>query len=458
MSTITRRGFLLGAAGISKFPGLSVGGLAVYSEVAKTRGGLRPRAAFGDGGYGPLVPAGPELALPVGFQYVKLGVEGTLMSDGSPTPRAHDGMAAFPIPNGNVRLVRNHEDRESADRAIPRGSPDSAYDPRAGGGTTTLEIATHPDGRPELVRDFTSLNGTIYNCAGGPTPWGTWLTCEEITEGPAHGWDRPHGYVFEVDPLADSPVRAEPIWAMGRFVHEAVAVDPATGIVYQTEDRPTAGFYRFLPDHPGRLALGGRLQMLAIAGAPHFNTTFEQDVGRTRRAVWLDIDDPDPPEAEFFPLSVFADGYARGAAVFSRLEGCWYGDGSIYFNATDGGDARAGQVWRYQPTSDSEGLLTLVFESPSRDILDSPDNITVSPRGGLVVCEDSDAPFVRGLTPDGRIFDIARNILNGQEFAGACFSPDGQTLFVNIQGDTAGEVGALGMTLAIWGPWEIGAV
>lgn len=437
----------------------SLRGLVAYGTGVQAQTGDRPTAGAGDGAYGPLYPAGPELALPEGFQYVRLGVEGSMMSDGNPTPRAHDGMAAFPLPNGNIRLIRNHEVRTPPARVELAGSPELAYDRRGGGGTTSLEVTVTADGRRELVRDFMSLNGTIYNCAGGRTPWGTWLTCEEVTEGRSQGWEQPHGYVFEVDASADGLARAVPLRDLGRFTHEAVAVDPATGIVYETEDRQTAGFYRFIPDQPGDLAEGGQLQMLAIDNRPHFLTPNGQTVGRSFPAVWVDIDDPDPDSAEQNPLTVFAAGYGKGGALFSRLEGCLYADGAIYFDATNGGNAQAGQIWQYRPVDEERGELTLVFESPSELILDSPDNLTISPRGGIVICEDNLAPYVRGLTPDGRIFDIARNILSPREFAGACFSPDGETLFVNIQGDTSDRgPGHLGMTFAIWGPWERGAL
>lgn len=378
------------------------------------------------------------------------------MSDGRPTPRAHDGMGAFELPNGNIRLVRNHEDWTAPDYATPIGDLSKAYDPRAPGGTTSLEI--RPDGDRELVRDFVSLSGTIVNCAGGPTPWGTWLTCEEVTSGTAQGWEREHGYVYEVPAAAEEQVDAVPLPALGRFVHEAVAVDPETGIVYQTEDRNKAGFYRFVPDKRGDLT-SGRIQMLAVTGRPQLDTVRGQTVGEPLRAHWVDIDDPDPARASLNPALVFNQGRARGGAMFSRLEGCWWGRGSVFFHATDGGDVRAGQVWEYRPLGADDGLLVLIFESPDRRVLDGPDNLTVSPRGGILICEDGwGTNYLRGLTPDGEIFDFAQNIANGNEFAGACFSPDGQTLFVNVQGaKRAMSIDEeLGMTFAIWGPWGAG--
>lgn len=461
---LSRREFLAAGAGAG------VGLFALQGLIA--RGAMavpsrdRRRAGKGDGGYGPLRPAGPELALPAGFTYAMFGVEGETMSDGNPTPKAHDGMAAFELPNGNIRLIRNHEDRDNAVTATLKGDPSTAYDARGGGGTTSLEV--RPDGERELVKDFQSLNGTIVNCAGGPTPWGSWISCEETTQGETYGWEKDHGYVFEVPVRAEDEVRAVPLKAMGRFVHEAVAVDPKTGIVYETEDRGTAGFYRFLrdepverdEDEPGRWAEEGRLQMLAVKDRPNYNTTSGQRVGRPLPVEWVDIEDPDPAAAETNPLAVFEQGYAKGGALFSRLEGCWYGDGGIYFHATDGGDAELGQVWEYTPRGRSGGQLTLLFESRSPEMLDGPDNVTVSPRGGVVICEDGDnGNYLRGLTRKGEIFDFARNIKNDREFAGATFSPDGETLFVNIQGDTrSGGPGNKGMTFAIWGPWKEGAL
>jgi secreted PhoX family phosphatase len=455
-----RRSFLGVAAGALLAP--SVEGLVARAHAAALRADLaRLTAGPGQGGYGPLVSAGPHLALPRGFTYEVFGVEGTPMTGGAPTPRAHDGMAAFALPNGNVRLVRNHEDAEAAATARAFGDAAKAYDVRAGGGTTSLEVRVRRDGSREVVREFVSLGGTLRNCAGGPTPWGSWLTCEETVEGtgPA-GRARDHGYVFEVPARAEEQVPAEPLKAMGRFVHEAVAVDPRTGIVYETEDKTTSGFYRFIPARKGKLSEGGRLQMLAVRDRPGYQTSTGQAQGTRLPVTWVDIPDPDPAGAEADSLAVYKQGVERGGATFSRLEGAWWADDSVYFHATSGGDARLGQVWRYTPgEGGGGGELALVFESTSPEVLNAPDNITVSPRGGIVICEDNATSRLRGLTRDGRIFELAHNIRDGREFAGACFGPDGKTLFVNTQGDTApGGRGRLGRTYAIWGPWERGAL
>lgn len=456
---IDRRRFLARAAAAAAGAGLlaldpgGLSGLAARSVLATRATGHRLYAGLGGGGYGPIVPAGKELALPRDFTYRVLGVEGSPMSDGRPTPRAHDGMAAFPLPNGNIRLIRNHEDRSGP--ATPICDPDAAYDVRGAGGTTSLEV--EPDGERRLVWDGVTLGGTIYNCAGGPTSWGSWLSCEEAVGGSEYGWDRAHGYVYEVPAAAVGPVEAIPLKAMGRFVHEAVALDPSSGIVYLTEDMHRAGFYRFLPEHAGDLRVGGRLQILAIDGRPNFDTSRGQTVGTPMPVGWIEIPDPDPTDAARNPSAVFQQGWRRGAARFRRLEGCYFGGGRVFIDATDGGDARKGQVWNYDPL---EETITLFFESPGADVLDGPDNLCTSARGGLIICEDgADGNYLRGLTPDGRIFDFARNLVNKREFAGATFSPDGRTLFVNIQGDlTPGGPGNRGMTLAIWGPWEEGVL
>lgn len=449
----------------------------------------RVYAASGDGSYGPLFPTADlrdgvqRISLPEGFQYRSFGVAGTPMSDGNLTPLAHDGMAAYRH-RGMIRLVRNHEDRNLPGLGSTAGDLTKKYDPLGGGGTTTLVI--HPATR-ELVRDFISLNGTIVNCAGGPTPWKSWLTCEETTAGPTQGWGKPHGYVFDVPVRANSPVDAIPYPAMGRFSHEAVAVDPSTWIVYETEDNGSdSGFYRYIPRRRGRLA-EGTLEMLAIDGTPNYDTRTGQVVGTPLPVTWVRILDPDPAAAEADNDAVFDQGFAAGGARFARLEGCWYGQGSIFIVSTSGGNAGFGQVWEYRPRGRNKGTLTLIFESPGATVLDGPDNITVSPHGGLVLCEDGDDDqFLRGITPRGEIFDFAENLQNDSEWAGATFvlasgrndddndeddrggddEDEGHhghlTLFVNRQGATSGTnppaLGAEGMTFAIWGPWKAGAL
>ncbi|MDR7330047.1 PhoX family protein [Corynebacterium guangdongense] len=440
-ANLGRRGFLKTAGAFSAATALS----ALMSQTAQAaegrKNGVDTMQAPNNGGYGPLQPApGGELLLPAGFTYVAFGHTGTPMSDGTPTPGMHDGMAAFQGENGMINLVRNHENNQGP------AFGENPYDPQAAGGTTNLVFDPV---KMELVAAYPSLTGTIRNCAGGPTLNGTWLTCEETFTG--LDVETPHGYVFEVPADATSPIEAVPIKEMGRFTHEAVAIDPATGIVYQTEDRGTSGFYRFVPNDRNDLTAGGKLQMMAIKARPNYDTRYSQNAGRPLPCEWVDINEPDPDSTD--SLAVFKQGWEQGGAVFARLEGAWYGDGSVYINSTSGGDAGLGQVWRFTPRGNSGGQLELVYESIDPDVLESPDNLCVSPNtGGLVLCEDgSGKDLLRGVTTDGQIFDLAElNSDSTSELAGATFSPDGSILFFNVQSP--------GITYAITGPWGNGAL
>lgn len=422
--------------------------------------GMRANLNRGSGGgYGKLEPVKkyPEISIPRGFHAERLSVRGDMMDDGVRVPQALDGMGAFAMGGNIVRLVRNHEIRDTASSAQPfAGNP---YDAKGPAGTTTLEVELRADGAAMLKRQFSSLTGTFVNCAGGITPWGSWITSEETVAGTGAGWLKNHGYNFEVPASANGPVTAVPLKEMGRFAHEAVAVDPATGIVYQTEDRNPSGFYRYIPNVQGNLAAGGKLEMLAVTGAPQYDTRRGQTVGVVLQATWVPIATPNSDAPTISSGFVFNQGFALGGAQFARLEGCWYGDGGVYFNSTSGGEVNAGQIFKYTPTSANAGELVMIYESPSLGVLKNPDNVCVSPRGGIVLCEDSSGTnFVRGLTPAGEVFDFVRNNINDAEWAGACFSPQGETLFVNIQGSTRSNSDTFAATYAIWGPWKSGAL
>ncbi len=463
-------------------------------------------------GYGPLQRVGTEntgeelLALPVGFRYRVFGESGSTMSDGTTTPIAHDGMAAFPGPQGTLRLIRNHEVRlapGSVTGAVG-GPAETRYDEFGVAGTTTLDLDPHT-GR--VLQDFVSLNGTFVNCAGGKMLGDAgWVTCEETVDGRATvrgAWGtarlaQPHGYAYVVPlvgPRPGHPATAEPIHDMGRFSHEAVAVDPGSGYVYETEDDSgkRCGFYRFRPDNPADLTRGGVLEMLKIRGRSGVDLRKGQRVPGTQHGTplpveWVRIEEPDPELEVAGTPRVAEQGLAGGAATFNRLEGCWYGQGSVYFNSTSGGDARNGdvnsrgtrdeyhegygQVWKFTDDADG-GTLTLLYESPGRKELDSPDNLVFTPRGGILICEDDASAADRpddvhplapgftnvnrliGLTLAGQPFEFAVNITDTSEFAGACFSPDGRTLFVNTLGSTD-VPSAVGRTYAVTGPWSRG--
>ena len=403
-------------------------------------------SVFG-GGYGPLLPdPNGLLDLPRGFQYQAFSRTGEIMNDRSPVPGGHDGMAAFPGPENTVILVRNHELSPNSTTQVVGPNP---YDPLCKGGTTTLQVG--PD--RQLIKHYASLTGTYRNCAGGPTPWGSWITCEENVSTPAT--NKPgnatnvsqlHGYNFEVPALATVPVNPVPLVAMGRFNHEAVAIDPKTGIVYETEDQRDSLFYRFIPSRRNNLSVGGTLQALKIKNMPQAKTFAGFPKRQLMPVEWVTIDTPDPATD-----TVRVEGFGKGAAQFARGEGVWYSNGEVYFCCTNGGSVDAngrpngfGQVWRYLPDRDT---IELFVEAKSADELDGPDNIVVAPHGDLIICEDgADEQFVVGVTPTGELYRLAKNAINDSEFAGACFSPDGNTMFVNIQ--------TPGITFAIWGPWK----
>jgi uncharacterized protein len=460
MSSIDRRSFLKTAAVAAAAVPLQalVSRADVLASSSSSVRTLRKAA------YGALRPAIDEatglplLHLPEGFRYTSFSWAGDPLANGGITPGEHDGMAAFDAGQGRVRLVRNHE----TDAGSPFNSV--AYDAGASGGTTTLEFDT-AQGRFVAARG--SLSGTLRNCAGGPTPWGSWLTCEETYDFTT----MPHGYVFEVP--ADGVGDPTPLRDMGRFSHEAVAVDPVTGYLYETEDqgeslrsffggRNKSGFYRFVPNVSGQLIHGGRLFMLKAKARTKIDLGDSYPHGTTFDVEWVPIARPDDPARSSAEDAVWDQGRKQGAATFARLEGCWYGnDRKIYIVATTGGRQRQGQIWVYDPAAET---IALLFESPGKDVLNRPDHITVSPRGGLVLCEDGgDDEFLHGLTTEGHLFPFALNNVmlrgernglvgdfRGSEWAGPCFSPDGRWLFANLLEP--------GITFAITGPWQDGAL
>lgn len=465
-----RRSFISNFTLASGSLAIACSGLARRSDAFAQTGDL---SQFRSPGFGDLVPTAAKntgetfLSLPKGFEYNVIGKVRTRMSDGRETPARHDGQWTFQV-GRELRIVRNHEVSGGA-IARPGSGIGLAnhYDETCGGGTTTLVI--DPKTRT-LIRDFVSLSGTLINCSGGPTPWGSWISCEETTLGPTvrtnattgnktGGFPKPHGYCFEVSASANNNLPPVPLKAMGRFTHETVAVDKKSGVIYETEDVNPSGFFRFLPKRNKRLAEGGTLQMLAVTGKPEYDTRTGQTQGVVLPATWVTIDNPDPAEADVDPSSVFKQGKAKGGASFNRLEGsCIDEKGNVYFDATSGGDARGGQIWRYEPNGKNDGVLRLLFESPSREVLDMPDNMCLMPKSKLLfICEDSDYVgeggtadnYVRVLTTDGRIADFAKNILPGferTEFAGTTFSKDGRILFLNLYNP--------GATFAIWGDWS----
>ena len=450
----------------------AAGGLASIAFAGMAlRGCAPPTADRGEvAGYGPLeADRGGLLDLPKGFGYRVISRAGERMDDGFVVPGNFDGMGCIALDDGLIALIRNHELAPDERLLGPAGGDDKLEDrllrqPHFGkdvvgfplpGGTTTIVYDMH---RGQRKSQYLSLAGTAINCAGGVTPWGSWLSCEEVAENKIGGLiGRTHGWVFEVPARQQGLVQPVPLHGLGRFRHEAVAIDPRSGIVYLTEDQEDGLFYRFLPDDPKRLAAGGRLQALALRGAPRGGDTRNWGSAQIESGSWNDVFWIDLPGADNPHGDLRMRGHKAGAALFARGEGIHWGHDELYFTCTSGGMSEIGQVMRYVP-SPSEGSpgektrpgrLQLLVESRDPDVMSYIDNIAVTPWGHLIACEDrakdGGINHLKGITSEGRTYTIGRLRID-TELAGACFSPDKSTLFLNVYSP--------GATLAITGPWS----
>lgn len=468
----SRRQFLQTAAASAAFTGFAR--FANAQITADADGYSNPGYASEIAGYGPLRRDPAEIFdLPEGFSYKVISKAGDRMDDGLVAGGKMDGMGCFAAGRGKVALVRNHEisppprDLQitafGTDRALAsKVAAGDLYDTDIeglplGGGTSTLiyDLKTR-----ELKSQHLSLAGSAVNCAGGQTPWGSWLSCEETVVRAGRGVKKDHGWVFEVPSRLRGLAEPIPITGMGRFKHEAAAIDPRTGVVYLTEDEVDGKglFYRYLPNDRRKLHKGGRLQAMAVDGDPRNWDAVSWKQGDWKNARWIDLDGVDNPNND-----LRFRGAKAGASWFARGEGIHFGKDELFFTCTSGGPKFGGQVLRYAPSAhegqagetDAPGRLQLFVEAADPKIMQMPDNLTIAPWGHLVTCEDKvgGTNYLRAITPQGQVYTLGRNaqMLEGakvrgtSELAGVCFSPDGSTLFVNIY--------TPGCTLAITGPW-----
>ncbi|MDA3647771.1 PhoX family protein [Saccharopolyspora indica] len=369
------------------------GGVAAFSGGLWTGAAVSAPNRLAEGPYGPLLPAdGNGLELPEGFTSRIIARSGDQVEGTSYTWHdAPDGGACFADGDGWI-YVSNSE-----------------IEP--GGGVGAVRF----DAGGNIADAYRILDDTRRNCAGGKTPWDTWLSCEEVG----------YGYVFETDPWGrNEAVRRD---AMGKFNHEAAACDPVRKVIYLTEDEPDGCFYRFRPNNWGDLGAGGLLEVL-VAGSE-----------TSGKATWVEVPEPLPSDGDTPTREQVSE-----AKHFDGGEGCHYANDRCWF--TTKGDDR---VWQFNAADDT---FELAYDGGGD--LSGVDNITSSDFGDLYVAEDGGNMEVCIITPDDVVAPVVRvNDQDGSELCGPAFNPAGDRFYFSSQRGTSGESSG-GITYEITGPFR----
>lgn len=368
-------------------------------------------AQEGDGPYGPLGPPDANgVRLPDGFTSRIVARAGQPVGTSAYVWHTFpDGGACFPTDDGGWIYASNSE--------VP-----------IAGGVGVIRF----DADGSIVDAYPILRSTSVNCAGGPTPWNTWLSCEE--------WDG--GRVWECDPYA--PSQGTVIDALGTFQHEAAAIDPLRGYVYLTEDKSDGRFYRFVADDYPDITAG----TLQVAVVEDLGAVLDGERSKVR---WVEVPEPNPaglPVQDEHGVIVETPTRHQvpGSTPFDGGEGCWYDGGYVYF--TTKGDDR---VWAVDSARD---LIELVYDA---SLLDDPplrgvDNITVADSGDLYVAEDGDDMQVVLITPDRVVAPFLQVVgHDGSEIAGPAFDPSGERLYFSSQ---RGGPAQQGITFEVVGPFR----